>query len=428
MSLRYDSLRARLVWPFVLLGYVVSALLSLAAFTIVSNLEEQAIERALVLELESFRNRSQRHENALPPSASLLRGIRLPSAELPGVSPSKQPEEKIEHMTIDDRRYSVLVAEVGSSNYALLYDRTSVDARLGRLALFLLVATAVLTFLSYVVGNRLALRLVQPISQLLDDLTSKSGSADPRSGPVEFYAGDYPNNEIGELVRRIDVFAKRLQNFILRENFFAADVSHELRTPVAVIQGAAEVLSASPDMPPACLNRLATIERSAMRMGETLEAMLILAKEPDDNDDPACSIAEVVEEVIDDCRPSLAGRPVRIEFEMCDNPILPIERPLAYVAISNLVRNACAYTDRGSIMIRLTGGQLEIVDTGVGIAEDRFPTLFDRHAKGEDSSGHGLGLSIVSRVAHRLGWTVKLESRAGEGTRVTLRFPSAEPS
>ena len=59
MNLRYDSLRTRLIWPFVLLGYAVSAILSLASFTIFSALEEQAIERALAVELESFYYRSR---------------------------------------------------------------------------------------------------------------------------------------------------------------------------------------------------------------------------------------------------------------------------------------------------------------------------------------------------------------------------------
>ncbi|MBI2306896.1 MAG: HAMP domain-containing histidine kinase [Rhodocyclales bacterium] len=422
MSLRYDSLRARLVWPFVLLGYVVSALLSLAAFTIVSSLEERAIERALFLELESFRYRSEHVPAALPPSASLLRGIQLPSPELPGVSPTARNKEVVDRVIIEDRRYSLLVADVEGRPYALIYDRTSVDAGLGRLALFLLVATASLTLLSYFVGDRLSRRLVQPIGQLLDDLTVKSGSADPRSGQLEFSVEDYPNNEIGELVRRIDAFAKRLQNFVIRENHFAADVSHELRTPVAVIRGAAEVLEAYPDLPLPCRQRLAAIQRSASRMGELLEAMLLLAREAEDGDDPACAVAEVIDDVVADCTPLLAGRQVRIQVDIRDNPILPVERSLAYVAISNLVRNACSYTTEGVIAISLESAFLEVSDTGSGIAEDRFPTLFERHTKGQESNGHGLGLSIVARVAQRLGWGIGLDSQSGKGTRVTVRF------
>jgi signal transduction histidine kinase len=425
MNLRYDSLRARLVWPFVLLGYAVSAVLSLASFTIFSSLEERAIDRALILELESFRYRSQHHADALPPTASLLKGVRLPSTELPGVSANLPDETKIERLTVNDRRYSMLVAEVGEVPYALIYDRTAVDAGLGRLALFLLVATAVLTLLSYVVGSRLALRLVSPISQLLDDLNEKSGQRDPHQADLGFVMADYPNNEIGELVRRIDRFARRLQGFILRENHFAADVSHELRTPVAVIRGATEVLLAHPELPAACVPRLETIGRSAVRMGELLEAMLLLSKEPEAGDDPACAIGDVVEDVVADCRPSLLRRPVEIVVDLRSHPILPVERSLAYVALSNIVRNACAHTEQGRITVTVDNGQVAVEDSGIGIPEDRFPSLFERHVKGMESGGHGLGLSIVARVAERLGWHIELSSESGKGTRVVLRFDAA---
>ncbi|HNI52153.1 MAG TPA: hypothetical protein PLF43_12115, partial [Accumulibacter sp.] len=210
MNLRYDSLRTRLIWPFVLLGYAVSAILSLASFTIFSALEEQAIERALAVELESFYYRSERNPDAIPPTASLLRGVRLPSTELPGIAAHVREDRVIEKVIIGDQRFSVLVAEVAGTPYALVYDRTDTDARLGRLALFLLIATIMMTLLSYLVGSRLALRLVSPIGQLLDELNEKAGKRDPRQADLGFVAADYPNNEIGELVRRIDAFARRL--------------------------------------------------------------------------------------------------------------------------------------------------------------------------------------------------------------------------
>jgi signal transduction histidine kinase len=72
--------------------------------------------------------------------------------------------------------------------------------------------------------------------------------------------------------------------------------------------------------------------------------------------------------------------------------------------------------------VRLDGHHLEIVDSGIGIPEDRFPALFKRLDKGKESTGFGLGLSIVSRVAERLGWTVDIQSRSGAGTRVSITF------
>lgn len=425
---RYDSLRTRLVWPFVLLGYVVSVLFGLVSFALVSELEERAIDRALQVEMESFRNRLQRNPEAALPSASLLQGYRLPSPDLPGLRPLPGGVEQIERLSFGDHEYAILTVEVAGVPYALRYDRDYVHAARARLALFLALGVAVLTLLSYLAGEWLARRLVRPISRLLEDITRRAQTADPGSGPpLVFDGGEYPGDEIGQLVRAIDGYSRRLYGFLERESYFASDVSHELRTPVAVIRGAAEILEAHPGLPPAARARLATIHRQAVRMGEALEAMLILAREDEGAEDPACALAEVVEDLAADCALALEGRPVRLHTEILERPILPAERPLACAVVGNLLRNACAYTRTGEIRIRLDGTLLEIADTGIGIPEDRFPSLFQRHAKGAESRGCGLGLSIVARVARRLDWQVDIESQSGAGTRVRVRFPAAPP-
>lgn len=426
---RYDSLRTKLVRPFVLLGLVVSALLSATTFLIVAELEHLAVDRMLHVEIESFRNRKQQSPDALPPVASLVHAYTLPSPELPSMRLPAPGAERRERIEIADRDYAVIVADVLGVPYALLYDLEYVDARLARLAGFLLVGTVLMTLLSYLVGNRLAQQVVRPIGKLLSDLSLQAGEAKPgRDAAVVFSAADYPGNEIGHLVQALDQFALRLYGFVKRESYFASDVSHELRTPIAVIRGAAEVLVDTPGLPPPVKARLQTIHRHAVRMGELLEAMLLLARESDDRGDPSCALAEIIDDVIADCRPLLEGRPVAFEVSIRERAVLPVERSLAYVVVSNLVRNACAYTRQGSITITLHAARLEISDTGIGIPDDRLPELFERHSKGAESAGAGLGLSIVARVAEMLDWRVEIDSRRGEGTRVVVHFPPTEPA
>lgn len=419
----YDSLREKLVLPFVLLGFVVSALLSLITFGLVADLEERAITRMLHVEMESFHNRKAHNPAALPPSAALLSGHFLPVADFPHLDPARPGQEHIERILHNDRDYSILLTDISGKPYALIYDRTYVATSLGNLALFLLVATGLMTLLSFLVGNHLAGQVVRPIGKLVGAISEKAATINLQTGStLNFSAIEYPNNEIGRLVQALDRFALRLSGFVERESFFAADVSHELRTPVAIIRGAAEVLVEHQDLPDAIRLRLRTIHRQSVRMGQILEAMLLLAKEDAEEGDPACAMAEVIDDAVADCRPSLAGRPVTIAVEIRERPILSIERSLAYVVISNLLRNACAYTREGVIDIRLDGTHLEIVDSGSGIPDERFPTLFNRLVKGEESSGFGLGLSIVARVAQRLGWLVDIQSRSGIGTRVGITF------
>ena len=426
----YDSLREKLVLPFVLLGFIVSALLSLTTFALVATLEERAILRMLHVELESFRHRHSVNAEAMPVSSSLLQGYYLPAKNLPKVS-APRGDEYLDMQTIDDTEYSILVAKVGGRPFALLFDRSYVKTSLGNLALMLLIGSGLMTFLSLLVGLHLSGKVVRPILRLLGEVSEKAAQSDPRSALVGFSPAEYPNNEIGRLVREFDRFSVRLYGFLQRESYFAADVSHELRTPVAVIRGAAELLADHPELPEGIRHRLLTIHRHAVRMSEILEAMLLLAREGSEytaHDDPSCVIADVVRDAVADCQPSLAGRPVEILVDMASRPILPVERPLAYVVASNLLRNACAHTREGKIVVRLDERQLEISDTGIGIPEDRFPSLFKRHSKGDESPGNGLGLSIVARVADMLGWQVAIDSQAGVGTRVRVTFGEAAPS
>ena len=427
-SLRYDSLRKRLVLPFGLLGLIVSALLSGITFWLVSDIEQYAIERILQVEIESFRNRKARNPAALPPSATLIHGDFLPSAHLPSiVTPPAGTEEFFQSHRIGEREYIVLVADVEGRPYALLYDRTVRDAGLIDLAWALVGGVLLMTGLSALVGHVLAGQVVRPIRRLLTDISEKASAIDPRAdAPVSFSGAGYPDNEIGQLVRALDLFALRLHGFVLRESHFAADVSHELRTPIAVIRGAAEVLVAHSDLPEAVRERLRAIHRHAVRMGEILEAMLLMARESGQSADPACAMADVIEEAMADCTPLLDGRAIQVVFDIRDRPILPVERPLAYVVISNMLRNACSHTREGSITVRLLADRVEIVDTGIGIAQERFPEIFNRHVKGEESRGSGLGLSIAARITEMIRWEIGIESQAGAGTRVTIRFAGAE--
>jgi hypothetical protein len=308
--LPYDSLRQRLVQPFLLLGFVVSASLSLTTFALLAQIEERAVERTLNVELESFRHRRAINPLASPAESSLLRGVFLPAEQLTRYPELSSDAAILEMRTLDDGEFSVLFARVDGRPFALLYDRSYIKSNMASLALLLLLATGGMTLLSFAVGYRLSRRVVQPIVRLLDEVSFKAGQSGMPAEGIGFSAQDYPPDEIGRLVRELDRFSHRLYEFVRRESSFAADVSHELRTPVAVISGAAEVLAEVPGLDDAVRQRISAIHRNAVRMSQVLEAMLILAKEERSDADPSCNLADVVDDVVADCLPALQGRPV----------------------------------------------------------------------------------------------------------------------
>lgn len=410
-----------------MLGLFVSALLSGIAFWLVADIENHAIERVLQVEMESFRNRKARNPGALPPAASLIQGVFLPSADFPLMDSGVNDEKPFHRLKMSGREFTVMVGDIAGQPYALLYDRTVTDAGLVQLAWALIIGTVLMTGLSALVGHGLAGEVVRPIRRLLSDIAGKSAAVGLAEAQIGFSTANYPDNEIGQLVRALDRFAVRLHGYVQREGYFSADVSHELRTPIAVIRGAAEVLVEHPEFNEPVRERLRAIHRQAVRAGEILEAMLLLGRENGQSGDPACAMAEVVEEAVADCAPWLAGRPVDMVLDLRERPILAVERSLAYVVVSNLMRNACAHTAEGGITVRLAGDRLEIIDTGTGIPQDRFEEIFKRHVKGEESRGSGLGLSIVARITEMLRWQILIDSHCGTGTHVTVLFSVAEP-
>lgn len=74
--------------------------------------------------------------------------------------------------------------------------------------------------------------------------------------------------------------------------------------------------------------------------------------------------------------------------------------------------------------VRLDTDKLVVSDTGIGIGRDELGQVFERYRKGPESSGAGIGLSLVKRICDRHGWRIDLDSRPGEGTIATLHFAS----
>jgi two-component system phosphate regulon sensor histidine kinase PhoR len=226
------------------------------------------------------------------------------------------------------------------------------------------------------------------------------------------------------------------------------NVSHELRTPIASIRGhieslllASEAEGHSPS-PEALRNYLNIVYREASHLGTLVDDLLALARNDAQElslDISAVDAAAIVEEVYQTLMP-LARRQRQITLVRALSPGLPRvradQRRLLQVLL-NLVRNAITYTpDGGIVSISLspvaTGGvELQVADTGIGIAEDDLKRVFERFyrtdaSRARTSGGFGLGLAIVQDFVLAMGGTIAVESKVGEGTCFHV-FLSAMP-
>lgn len=114
-----------------------------------------------------------------------------------------------------------------------------------------------------------------------------------------------------------------------------------------------------------------------------------------------------------------------LDFRETHMTVLTDEKWLAFV-IEQLLSNALKYTRGGHVAVYARERELVIEDTGIGIAPEDLPRVFERGFTGyngrEDHKSTGLGLYLCSRACRKLGHALRLESGPGEGTRAFIRF------
>jgi signal transduction histidine kinase len=141
----------------------------------------------------------------------------------------------------------------------------------------------------------------------------------------------------------------------------------------------------------------------------------------------------IVAEVVEALAPQAAAKGLPMEVMAArDVPLLTGDPDRLYQVVLNLVGNAVKFTDAGrvAVTVRADGHwvELSVVDTGIGIAPDAAPHVFEEFLQEGDAArragGAGLGLSIVKRLVHLHGGTVRVESELGRGSVFTVRLPA----
>jgi two-component system, OmpR family, sensor kinase len=255
-----------------------------------------------------------------------------------------------------------------------------------------------------------------------------------------------PKDEIGRLtttinglLARLDAAFRRREETLSRQRRFAADASHELRTPLTSISGHARMLDewALEGDKETARRSVGTIRREAGKMRGLVESLLTLTR--GDEGAPMevgrYDLGAVGKEATETARAAADGR-VSVEFVPNEHEVTAtFDRERVMQVASILLDNAVKYTpDGGKITVRVEaydgGVALAVSDTGVGIAEDQLPLVFERFHRADPSrseGGAGLGLSIARQIAESHGGQIRAESTPGTGSTFTLLLPRNGP-
>ncbi len=230
---------------------------------------------------------------------------------------------------------------------------------------------------------------------------------------------------------------ERLRADAMRRDF-VANVSHEIRTPLTVLAGFVETMASLPLSSAERTRVITLMQQQTDRMQVLVSDLLQLAQLEGGPRPPAdrwTALAPLLQRAADDAR-TLSGGQHRIEVETPPPGIeLAGQEAELLSAVCNLANNAVRYTPAGGQVLigwaqRADGqGEIEVRDSGIGIAREHLPRLTERFyrvdgSRSRDTGGTGLGLSIVKHVMQRHGGALVIDSEPGKGSRFRLLLPA----
>lgn len=424
------GLSAKLGFVFFLQAAIVSGATFLGVYAASAVLKSSLLQSAMLDEAQHYQRRLAQDPNAPAPNTANMVGY------LRGPGRSETPPDSVagfepgfHELVAYGRDHLVYVSDIGPQRLYLVFESGRVDD----LAIWLgVVPLAVVLLLIYLVSwlaYKLSRRAVSPVVWLartvenLDPKAPDVDALDPARVPTD------SNGEVLALTDAVRRFAERIQEFVDRERNFTRDASHELRTPLTVIKIACDLLLEDRTLRDASRDKVKRMATCARDMEALMEVLLLLARESEQSlPSELVDVNAAVSDQLDRCQILVTGKPVSLT--QVDECTLTVSGSLRVVEVmlGNLIRNACLYTERGSVTVTVGEGYVEVSDTGVGMSESEIEQAFEPHFRGRRAKrgGHGVGLTIVKRLSDRFGWPVELAGTRGEGTAATIRFPHSQ--
>jgi PAS domain S-box-containing protein len=222
----------------------------------------------------------------------------------------------------------------------------------------------------------------------------------------------------------------------LKSEFFAT-VSHELRTPINVVVGYTDLLleGSFGALNPEQVDTLQRVQGSSRELLTLIDSTLDLSRLEAGRMEVAFAdvdLTRLINEIDRETRGLHAQSNVTVLWKVAPDLRVRTDAAKLKRVLKNLIGNALKFTDDGGVTLEAyasdDGLEIAVTDTGIGIAPDALPIIFEPFRQVDSSStrrhgGVGLGLYIVRRLLDMLGGSITVESEVGRGSTFRVRVP-----
>lgn len=299
------------------------------------------------------------------------------------------------------------------------------------LLFWILLILNVLSFLvSIILGFIMSKRALAPIEKIVKQAKSISGSDLSKRINIQG-----PDDELKRLAETFNEMIASIEKRYEIQNRFALDASHEIATPLSVINGYIDIIRRWGKDDPEIFNEaIVSIKKEIKNMTQLLDKLLFVARTDNDiseiEKEEFC-LNELIVEIIKESKLIHAN----FDIHLNSNESLSVyaDRGLIKQMIRAILDNSIKYSKESTQILVDSKKvkdkfEIEITDQGMGISSEDLPHIFDRFYRVDKArtrvlGGSGLGLSIVKWIAEAHGGSVKVESRLGKGTKVSIIMP-----
>lgn len=290
--------------------------------------------------------------------------------------------------------------------------------------------------LSYLVGRKFSEFTFKPIRALIKK--AKGITAENLNQRLDALKG---KDEIAEISQTFNEMLDRLETAFETQNNFISNASHELRTPLTIISAEAELaISKIEDKESELQKSLVTIQNEAERLENILTSLLSLAQSGFDGQKQRWEEIRL-DELIWDVKSAIdlinPANQIRIDFsnlpENSESINLNGNLNLLKLAVTNIVNNACKYSDNRIVNLALSVSNRNIVisvkDQGIGIPKDELQHVFEPFFRASNTgryNGYGVGLPLSLTIIRLHKGTIAIKTDQESGTEMDILLPLAK--